>query len=56
MKKIGDLLGVGWILFVIAMLFQFLERANQVTKIIGLIGVSIIGIVELYYLWENWLK
>ena len=54
MKKVSDILALGWLLFAIAMIFNYLGGESFYSKAVGFIGISIIGIVESYYLFESW--
>lgn len=56
MKRIGDILSVGLLLISIFITILAWNQANLLLKILGIIGGTITGLVEIYYLKVSWLK
>jgi len=55
-KRLGDLLGLFLVLQGIVTLYYSYNLSNDIVKFAGLIGSSGLIIVELFFLYQTWVK
>ena len=56
MVKLNDLLGIALLLIGIFLFLISLNETTTLIKLTGLIGSSILIVIELFFLWNLWIK